>query len=84
MQNICRKGDAEDQIDKAIRSLGIDGSHVLLEYVREWNTKPKLCHVAQIVLFRFFNIFSPNEIIEVLSAMFLQVILALMGIKWLH
>ncbi|KAL9993315.1 putative small-subunit processome, Utp13 protein [Helianthus debilis subsp. tardiflorus] len=37
---------------------------LLLEYVREWNTKPKLCHIAQFVLFQVFSILSPTEIVE--------------------
>ncbi|KAJ0953901.1 putative small-subunit processome, Utp13 protein [Helianthus annuus] len=34
------------------------------KYVREWNTKPKLCHIAQFVLFQVFSILSPTEIVE--------------------
>lgn len=62
---LCRIRDAEDPIEKAIGGLGKEELRVLLEYVREWNTKPKLCHVAQFVLFRIFNIFPPTDIMEI-------------------
>lgn len=57
----------EDQIDRALQALGKEEMRMLFEYVREWNTKPKLCHVAQFVLFRVFNILPPTEIIEVID-----------------
>uniref|UniRef100_A0A2N9H388 U3 small nucleolar RNA-associated protein 13 C-terminal domain-containing protein n=1 Tax=Fagus sylvatica TaxID=28930 RepID=A0A2N9H388_FAGSY len=61
---IFRKRKAENQIDKALNALGKEEFRLLFEYVREWNSKPKLCHVAQFVLFRVFNILPPTEIIE--------------------
>jgi hypothetical protein len=39
---------------------------VLLEYVREWNTKPKFCHVAQFVLFWVLRSLPPADILEVI------------------
>ncbi|KAF9603413.1 hypothetical protein IFM89_036114 [Coptis chinensis] len=63
--DLCRKKHAEDQIDRALRTLGKEEIHLLFEYVREWNTKPKFCHIAQSVLFRVFNILSPTEILEI-------------------
>jgi U3 small nucleolar RNA-associated protein 13 len=65
-QVLCRKRKAENQIDKALNALGKEEFRLLFEYVREWNSKPKLCHVAQFVLFRVFNILPPTEIIEVI------------------
>ncbi|XP_059667432.1 protein TORMOZ EMBRYO DEFECTIVE [Cornus florida] len=62
---LCRKGQAEDKIEKALHALGKEEFHLLFEYIREWNTKPKLCHVAQLVLFRVFSILPPTEIIEI-------------------
>lgn len=62
---LCRNGDAEYQIEKALRALDKEESRLLLEYVREWNTKPKLCHIAQFVLFRIFSILPPTEITEI-------------------
>lgn len=59
------KGHAQDQIQKVIRELGNEELRLLLEYVREWNTKPKFAHVAQFVLFQLFNVLPPKEIIEV-------------------
>ncbi|KAK0578329.1 hypothetical protein LWI29_008698 [Acer saccharum] len=62
---LCRKRKAEQQIENALHGLGKEDFRQLFEYVREWNTKPKLCHVAQAVLFRLFNILPPTEIIEI-------------------
>ncbi|XP_058084922.1 protein TORMOZ EMBRYO DEFECTIVE [Magnolia sinica] len=62
---LCREREAEDQIEKALHVLGKEEIHLLFEYVREWNTKPKLAHVAQFVLFQVFNILPPTEIIEI-------------------
>ncbi|KAI3905054.1 hypothetical protein MKX01_017300 [Papaver californicum] len=62
---LFRKKHAEDQVDKALQSLGIDELYQLFEYVREWNSKPKLCSVAQFVLSRVFSTLPPKEIIEI-------------------
>ncbi|KAL1333951.1 hypothetical protein HN51_062817 [Arachis hypogaea] len=62
---ICRKRGAEDHIDRALKGLGGEELRVLFNYVREWNTKPKLCYVSQFVLFRAFNIFPPTEIVQI-------------------
>ncbi|KAK4572223.1 hypothetical protein RGQ29_030591 [Quercus rubra] len=62
---LFRKREAEIQMDKALNAIGKGEFRLLFEYVREWNTKPKLCHVAQFVLFRVFNILPPTEIIEI-------------------
>ncbi|MED6149848.1 hypothetical protein PIB30_066537 [Stylosanthes scabra] len=63
--DICRKGGAEYHIDKALKGLGGEELRVLFNYVREWNTKPKLCYVSQFVLFRAFNIFPPTDIVQI-------------------
>lgn len=62
---LCRKREAENQVQRALDALSKEEFRLLLEYLREWNTKPKLCHVAQFVLFRVFNILAPTEIIEI-------------------
>ncbi|MCL7028673.1 hypothetical protein MKW94_007316, partial [Papaver nudicaule] len=62
---LFRKKHAEDQVDKAIRSLCIDELYQLFEYVREWNSKPKLCSVAQFVLSRVFSTRPFKEITEI-------------------
>lgn len=62
---LYRKRDAQDQMEKALRTLGKEEFHLLLEYVRDWNTKPKLCLVAQFVLSRVFSIVPPTELLEV-------------------
>lgn len=69
---LSRKRVAEDQIERALCAFDKDKFRLLLEYVREWNSKPKLCHVAQFVLFRVFNILSPIELVEVLLLHFLS------------
>ncbi|KAM0071526.1 putative transcription factor WD40-like family [Helianthus debilis subsp. tardiflorus] len=61
---LCRSEDAKNQVKTALGVLSMDEYRLLLEYVREWNTKPKLCHVAQFVLFQVFSILSPTEIVE--------------------
>ncbi|KDP39531.1 hypothetical protein JCGZ_02551 [Jatropha curcas] len=63
--DLCRKREADYQVEKALHALGKEELHLLFEYVREWNTKPKLCHVAQYILFRVFNILPPTEILEI-------------------
>ncbi|XAR71526.1 hypothetical protein NMG60_11017839 [Bertholletia excelsa] len=62
---LCRKMDAEVQMDNALCDLGTEEFRLLLEYIREWNTKPKLCYIAQFVLFRVFNIIPPTEILQI-------------------
>ncbi|KAL6008390.1 hypothetical protein ACLOJK_033899 [Asimina triloba] len=62
---LCRKRQIDNQIKEVLLVLGKDETRLLLEYVREWNTKPKLAHVAQFVLFQVFNILPPTEIIEI-------------------
>ncbi|TKY55206.1 Transducin beta protein 3 [Spatholobus suberectus] len=62
---LCRNREAEDHIDRALKGLGNEELRVLFNYVREWNTKPKLCYVSQFVLFRIFNIFPPTDIVQI-------------------
>ncbi|KAJ6360440.1 hypothetical protein OIU77_004455 [Salix suchowensis] len=62
---LCRKKEGSSQIEKALHVLGKEEIHQLFQYVREWNTKPKLCHVAQYVLFGVFKILPPKEILEI-------------------
>ncbi|PKA58862.1 Dynein assembly factor with WDR repeat domains 1 [Apostasia shenzhenica] len=61
---LCRR-DAPDPLGKTLCSLGKDELRILLEYAREWNTKPKLCHVANFVLFHIFKLFPPTKIMEI-------------------
>ncbi|CAN6269106.1 unnamed protein product [Urochloa humidicola] len=62
---LARRADSEDPIEKALLGLPKDGLRVLLEYIREWNTKPKFCHVAQFVLFRVLRSLPPTDILEI-------------------
>ncbi|GJN26573.1 hypothetical protein PR202_gb14514 [Eleusine coracana subsp. coracana] len=64
LENAVR-ADPEDPVEKAIVDLPKDGLRVLLEYIREWNTKPKFCHVAQFVLFRVLRSLPPTDILEI-------------------
>ncbi|KAL0304567.1 UNVERIFIED_CONTAM: Transducin beta-like protein 3 [Sesamum radiatum] len=59
-----RRTDANVEIEKALTPLGKEELHLLLEYIREWNTKPKLCRIAQCVLYHVFSILPPTEIVE--------------------
>ncbi|KAL3653806.1 hypothetical protein CASFOL_003487 [Castilleja foliolosa] len=63
---LCRKTESDVHIKKALSTLAKEKEElrVLLEYIREWNSKPKNCHVAQFVLQRVFSIFPPTEIVE--------------------
>ncbi|GAB4845207.1 hypothetical protein Ancab_038618 [Ancistrocladus abbreviatus] len=65
LSELCRKNEAEGHVRDALQDLGKEELRLLLEYIREWNTKPKLCHVAQFVLFQIFTLLSPMEIVEV-------------------
>ncbi|CAA2968049.1 transducin beta 3 [Olea europaea subsp. europaea] len=62
---LCRRRETEVHIGKALCSLGKEEFQLLLQYVREWNTKPKLCHIAQFVMFHVFSILPPTEIVEI-------------------
>ncbi|XP_010453841.1 PREDICTED: transducin beta-like protein 3 [Camelina sativa] len=62
---LCRKRESDEQIVKALQGLEKEEFRLLFEYVREWNTKPKLCHVAQFVLYQTFNILPPTEIVQI-------------------
>ncbi|PAN39850.1 hypothetical protein PAHAL_7G273500 [Panicum hallii] len=62
---LARRADSEDPIEKALLGLPKDGLRLLLEYIREWNTKPKFCHVAQFVLFRVLRCLPPTDILEI-------------------
>lgn len=65
LSELCRKKDAVDHLRKALSRLGKEEVQQLFEYIREWNTKPKLCHNAQFVLFQVFSMLSPAEMVEV-------------------
>ncbi|XP_059297908.1 protein TORMOZ EMBRYO DEFECTIVE-like, partial [Lycium ferocissimum] len=52
---LCRK-IAGDQIGKALETLSEDELRLLLEFVREWNTKRKFYHIAQFVLYQVLKI----------------------------
>ncbi|KAG5584233.1 hypothetical protein H5410_044667 [Solanum commersonii] len=49
-EELHRKRDAGDQIVKAVNALSKEELPLLLEYIREWNTKTKFCHTANFVL----------------------------------
>nr|XP_028965100.1 uncharacterized protein LOC114827452 [Malus domestica] len=62
---IWRKRETEKQIDKAFLPLARKRSSCYFAYVRERNTKAKLCHVAHFVLLKVLNILSPTKINEI-------------------
>ncbi|CAN8256072.1 unnamed protein product [Cochlearia groenlandica] len=62
---LCRKRESDEQIVKALQGLEKEEYRLLFEYVREWNTKPNRCHIAQFVLYQTFNILPPTEIVQV-------------------
>ncbi|KAK4264339.1 hypothetical protein QN277_025534 [Acacia crassicarpa] len=61
---LCRKKEPEDHIDRTLKALEKDDLRQVFEYIREWNTKPKLSYVAQFVLHRVFSIFPPTFIVQ--------------------
>ncbi|KAL1539855.1 transducin beta-like protein 3 [Salvia divinorum] len=61
---VSRKPNADVQIEKALHPFEKEEICLLLEYVREWNTKPKLCHIAQFVLHQLFRILPPTDLVE--------------------
>ncbi|MQM07751.1 hypothetical protein Taro_040595 [Colocasia esculenta] len=65
LSEVYREGLADDPIQKVVQALGKEELRLLLEFIREWNTKPQECHVAQSVLFRIFKVFPPTEIIKI-------------------
>ncbi|XP_024403982.1 protein TORMOZ EMBRYO DEFECTIVE [Physcomitrium patens] len=48
-----------------LQSLDKDYWKLMLEYIRDWNTKPKSCHVAQRVLHEFFSVVPVSKIVEI-------------------
>lgn len=62
---LCRGRLAEDPVEEVVRALGKEELRLLLEFVREWNTRSQSCHVAHFVLFRIFRALPPTEIIQV-------------------
>ncbi|CAH8317225.1 unnamed protein product [Eruca vesicaria subsp. sativa] len=62
---LCKKRESDDQIVKALQGLEKEEYRLLFEYLREWNTKPNRCHIAQFVLYQTFNILPPTEIVQV-------------------
>ncbi|CAN0878554.1 Protein TORMOZ EMBRYO DEFECTIVE, partial [Linum grandiflorum] len=64
---LCRKREAggTNHMEKAVCTLGKEQLRLLFEYAREWNTKPKMCHIAQLVLFQVFSNISPSTILEI-------------------
>ncbi|XP_059305449.1 protein TORMOZ EMBRYO DEFECTIVE-like isoform X1 [Lycium ferocissimum] len=59
---INRERDAGDLIGKALEALSKEKFCLLWEYVREWNTKPKIYHIAQFVLSQLFKILATGTI----------------------
>ncbi|KAG5585072.1 hypothetical protein H5410_045506 [Solanum commersonii] len=59
-----RKRDAGDQIVKAVDALSKEELRLLLEYIREWNTKTQFCHTENFVL----SCIPITKMIEVLLA----------------
>ncbi|PHT87692.1 hypothetical protein T459_09798 [Capsicum annuum] len=62
---LCRKRDMEDQMGKALKALTKEELCLLFEYVREWNTKPKFCRIAQFVLSGAYRTLPLTEILQI-------------------
>ncbi|KAH7404644.1 hypothetical protein KP509_15G036100 [Ceratopteris richardii] len=59
------KMDWQSQVQSILKNLDKGHLRLLLGYIREWNTKPKFCHVAQRVLSELFRVFPSTELIKV-------------------
>lgn len=62
---LFRKEKTGLHIHNVLKELDKEHLRLLLSYIREWNTKPKFCHVAQSVLLEIFHVFPPKEFLEV-------------------
>lgn len=62
---LFRKEKTELHVQSVLRKLDKEHLRLLLSYIREWNTKPKFCHVAQRVLSELFHVLPPKELMEV-------------------
>ena len=61
----CRSEGANLHIRQIMQTLDKEYWKPLLEYLRDWNAKPKSCHVAQRVLYEFFSVVPASKIVEV-------------------
>ena len=61
----CRQEGADVTIREILQSLGKEYYKLLLEYIRDWNAKPKSCHVAQRVLYELISVIPAGKIVEV-------------------
>jgi U3 small nucleolar RNA-associated protein 13 len=61
----CRTQGGDVQLCEILQSLEKEHRQLLLEYIRDWNMKPKSCHIAQRVLFDVLSVVPPREILEV-------------------
>ncbi|KAJ7554558.1 hypothetical protein O6H91_06G145300 [Diphasiastrum complanatum] len=58
--------DREDQLmQKILKNLEKEHVHLLLKYIRDWNSKSKFCHTAQRILMSLFLVLPPKEIVKV-------------------
>ncbi|KAL2610086.1 hypothetical protein R1flu_028659 [Riccia fluitans] len=64
-EEINRKEDSTSRMQTILQALGKEHLRLLLEYIRDWNSKAKFCHVAQRVLFSMLHVVSPTDLIVV-------------------
>ncbi|MCO5557503.1 hypothetical protein L7F22_011068 [Adiantum nelumboides] len=62
---LFRSKKRDMQIQNVLKKMDKEHLRLLLSYIREWNTKPKFCHVAQHALSEIFYVFPPKELLEV-------------------
>jgi U3 small nucleolar RNA-associated protein 13 len=63
--DLLRTQGGDVQLCEILQSLEKEHRQLLLEYIRDWNMKPKSCHIAQRVLFDVLSVVPPREILEV-------------------
>ncbi|KAL3678389.1 hypothetical protein R1sor_021345 [Riccia sorocarpa] len=64
-EEIYRKDDSTNKMQTLLQALGKEHFRLLLEYIRDWNSKAKFCHVAQRVLYSVLHVVSPTDLIKV-------------------
>ncbi|BBN19124.1 U3 small nucleolar RNA-associated protein 13 [Marchantia polymorpha subsp. ruderalis] len=64
-EEVYRNEDSTTQMQTILQALGKEHLRLLLEYIRDWNSKSKFCHIAQRVMYSMFHVISPIDLIKV-------------------
>ncbi|KAG6550306.1 hypothetical protein Mapa_008267 [Marchantia paleacea] len=64
-EEVYRNEESTTQMQTILQALGKEHLRLLLEYIRDWNSKSKFCHIAQRVMYSMFHVISPTDLIKV-------------------